>query len=258
MALTRVTAREVSGGHFRYFDFVMVAFVVILVLSNVVGAGKRAVVDLPGIGPWPFGAGILFFPLSYLLDDVLTEVYGYARARRVIWTGFVALAFLVLMEWTVVALPPAADWKGQPQYEYVFGLPPRLIDHFPFVSVGIGGRIALASLCAFWVGDLLNSYVLAKMKIWTSGRMLWTRTIGSTIVGEGADSLIFYPIAFYGAPDWPIQAMLMVMLSQFVLKVGWEVVLTPVTYAVVGFLKRKEGVDIYDEGTDFSPFHAGV
>ncbi|MFX7858047.1 VUT family protein, partial [Acinetobacter baumannii] len=123
-------------------------------------AGKRAVIDLPGYGAWPFGAGILFFPLSYLLDDVLTEVYGYARARRVIWVGFVALAFLVVMEWTVVALPPAADWTGQPQYEYVFGLPPHWVKTFPYISVGIGGRIAFASLCAFWVGDILNSYVL--------------------------------------------------------------------------------------------------
>jgi uncharacterized integral membrane protein (TIGR00697 family) len=256
--LKRVTAREMRGEHFRYFDFVMVAFVVILVLSNVVGAGKRAVIDLPGIGVWPFGAGILFFPISYVIDDVLTEVYGYARARRVIWTGFVALAFLVVMEWTVVALPPAADWTGQGHYEYVFGLPPHLIGTFPYISVGIGGRIAFASLCAFCVGDFLNSYVLARMKIWTEGRMLWTRTIGSTIIGEGADSLIFYPLAFYGLPDWPVAAMLMVMLSQFVLKVSWEVVLTPVTYAVVGFLKRAEGVDVYDRGTDFSPFHTSV
>lgn len=253
-----VTARELKGGHFRYYDFVMVAFVVILVLSNVVGAGKRSVVDLPWIGLRPFGAGILFFPISYVIDDVLTEVYGYARARRVIWTGFVALAFLVLMEWTVVALPPAADWNGQAQYEYVFGLPPHFINAFPFVSVGIGGRIAFASLCAFCIGDFLNSYVLAKMKIWTEGRILWTRTIGSTVIGEGADSIIFYPLAFYGLPDWPVHAMLAVMLSQFVLKVSWEVVLTPVTYAVVGFLKRAEGVDVYDRETDFSPFHAGV
>ncbi len=258
MQLKQVDAGDIRGAHFRYYDFVMTAFVVILVLSNVVGAGKRAVIDLPGIGLWPFGAGILFFPLSYILDDILTEVYGYARARRVIWAAFVALAFLVLMEWTVVALPPAADWTGQPQYEYVFGLPPHRIDAFPYVSVGIGGRIAFASLCAFWVGDLLNSYVLAKMKIWTQGKWLWTRTIGSTIVGEGADSLVFYPLAFYGLPDWPVGAMLMVMISQFVLKVGWEVVLTPVTYAIVGFLKKREGVDVYDRTTDFSPFHTSV
>ncbi|CAN5295996.1 queuosine precursor transporter [soil metagenome] len=256
--LKTVTATELRGRQFRYYDFVMVAFVVILVLSNVVGAGKRAVIDLPWIGLWPFGAGILFFPISYILDDVLTEVYGYARARRVVWVGFVALAFLVAMEWTTVALPPAADWKGQAHYEYVFGLPPHFVPAFPYVDVGIGGRIAFASLCAFWIGDLLNSYVLARMKILTEGKWLWTRTIGSTIVGEGADSLVFYPLAFYGLPDWPVQAMLMVMLSQFLLKVGWEVVLTPVTYAVVGFLKRREGIDVYDRGTDFSPFRAGV
>ena len=256
--LDKVVASDLRGRQFRYYDFVMVAFVVILVLSNVVGAGKRAVIDLPWIGLWPFGAGILFFPISYILDDVLTEVYGYARARRVVWAGFVALAFLVAMEWTTVALPPAADWGGQAHYEYVFGSPPHFVSAFPYVDVGIGGRIAFASLCAFWVGDLLNSYVLARMKILTEGKWLWTRTIGSTIVGEGADSLVFYPLAFYGLPDWPVQAMLMVMLSQFVLKVGWEVVLTPVTYAVVGFLKRREGIDVYDRGTDFSPFHAGV
>ena len=254
----KVTADALRGRQLRYYDLVAVAFVVILVLSNVVGAGKRAVVDLPLIGAWPFGAGILFFPLSYVLDDVLTEVYGYARARRVVWMGFVALMFLVLMEWTTVALPPASDWGGQAHYEYVFGLPPHAIAHFPYVDVGIGGRIALASLCAFWVGDLLNSYVLARLKIATGGRWLWTRTIGSTIVGEGADSLVFYPIAFYGLPDWPVDAMLMVMGTQFALKVGWEVLLTPLTYAVVGFLKRADGVDVYDEGTDFNPFHAAV
>ncbi len=243
MELKRVTARDVAGGHFRYFDLVMTAFVVILLLSNVVGAEKRSVIDLPGIGPWPFGAGILFFPISYVLDDILTEVYGYARARRVIWTGFAALAFMGVMEWTVVHLPVAPGWTGQPAYERVFGS---------------GWRIILASLAAFWVGDLLNSFVLAKMKIWTGGKYLWTRTIGSTIIGEGADSLIFYPVAFLGLADWPAHIMLMVMASQFVLKVSWEVILTPVTYAVVGFLKRREGVDVYDVGTDFSPFAGRV
>jgi len=241
--IARVDASTVSGGHFRYYDFVMVAFVVVLLLSNVVGAEKRSVINLPGIGPWPFGAGILFFPISYVIDDVLTEVYGYARARRVIWAGFVALLFLGVMEWTVVHLPVAEGWTGQAAYERVFGS---------------GWRIILASLCAFWAGDFLNSVVLAKMKIWTDGRWLWTRTIGSTIIGEGADSLVFYPLAFYGLPDWPIQAMLMVMASQFVLKVSWEAILTPVTYAVVGWLKRAEGVDVYDRGTNFSPFRARV
>jgi len=237
--LRQVEARSLHGARFRYFDFVMVAFVVVLLLSNVVGAEKRSFINLPGIGPWPFGAGILFFPISYVIDDVLTEVYGFARARRAIWAGFAALLFMAVMEWTVVHLPVAQGWTGQGAYERVFGS---------------GWRIILASMAAFFVGDFLNSVVLAKMKIWTRGRHLWTRTIGSTVVGEGADSLIFYPLAFYGLADWPVEILGAVMLSQFVLKVGWEALLTPVTYAVVGWLKRKEGVDVYDVGTDFTPF----
>jgi uncharacterized integral membrane protein (TIGR00697 family) len=241
--LRHVEARALQGARFRYFDLVLVAFVVILLLSNVIGAEKRSYLILPGIGAWPFGAGILFFPISYLIDDVLTEVYGYARARRAIWAGFAALLFMALMQWTVVHLPVAEGWTGQAAYERVFGS---------------GWRIILASMTAFCVGDFLNSVVLAKMKIWTEGKHLWTRTIGSTIIGEGADSLIFYPLAFYGAPDWPVAALGAVMLSQFILKVSWEVLLTPVTYAVVGWLKRKEGVDVYDVGTNFTPFSADV
>jgi len=241
--LRHVEARAMHGARFRYFDFVMVAFVVVLLLSNVVGAEKRSIVSLPGIGAWPFGAGILFFPISYVIDDVLTEVYGFARARRAIWAGFGALLFMVVMEQTVVRLPVAEGWTGQAAYERVFGS---------------GWRIIFASIAAFFVGDFLNSVVLAKMKIWTDGKYLWTRTIGSTIVGEGADSLIFYPLAFYGMPDWPVAALGAVMLSQFILKVSWEALLTPVTYAVVGWLKRKEGVDVYDVGTDFTPFSADV
>ena len=237
--LRHVEARTLHGARFRYFDFVMVAFVVVLLLSNVVGAEKRSYLNLPGIGPWPFGAGILFFPISYVIDDVLTEVYGFARARRAIWAGFAALLFMALMEQTVVHLPVAEGWTGQAAYERVFGS---------------GWRIIFASMAAFFVGDFLNSVVLAKMKIWTNGKMLWTRTIGSTIVGEGADSLIFYPLAFYGMADWPVSALGAVMLSQFILKVGWEALLTPVTYLVVGWLKRREGVDVYDVGTDFTPF----
>lgn len=234
-----VEAEALSGRQLRYFDFVMVAFVVILLLSNVLGAGKRAVVDLPFVGAWPFGAGILFFPVSYVIGDVMTEVYGYARARRCIWAGTAALLFMVLMAYVVVALPPDAGWTGQAAYEAVFGQVPRIV---------------LASICAFWAGEFANSFVLARMKVWTKGRLLWTRTIGSTIVGEGVDSLIFYPMAFYGAPDWPVHAMLAVMLSQFVLKVSWEVLLTPFTYLAVGFLKRREGMDVYDAHTDFTPF----
>jgi uncharacterized integral membrane protein (TIGR00697 family) len=236
-----VDAAALKGAPLRYFDFVMAAFVTILLLSNVIGAGKIATVTLPVFGPWPFGAGILFFPVSYVLGDVLTEVYGYARARRCIWAGFAAMLFMALMSWVVVALPPAAAWKGQAAYEAVFGQVPRIV---------------LASIAAFWAGEFANSFVLAKMKIWTGGRHLWSRTIGSTIVGEGVDSLIFYPLAFWGV--WEPRLLIVVLLMQWALKVGWEALLTPVTYAVVGFLKRREGIDVYDEGTDFTPFRARV
>jgi uncharacterized integral membrane protein (TIGR00697 family) len=241
--IRQVEGDALAQARFRYFDFVMAAFVAILLLSNVIGAGKRAEIELPLIGLWPFGAGILFFPLSYVIGDILTEVYGYARARRCIWAGFVATLFMAVMSWVVVALPPAADWPGQAAYESVFGQVPRIV---------------LASMVAFWVGEFANSYVLARLKLLTEGRHLWMRTIGSTIVGQGIDSLLFYPLAFYGAPGWPVEAMLWVMLSQFALKVGWEVLLTPVTYAVVGFLKRREGVDAYDRHTDFTPFRTQV
>jgi len=238
-----IDAGAVAGRQFRYFDFLMAAFVTILLLSNIIGAGKRSVIDLPWIGPWPFGAGILFFPVSYVLGDVLTEVYGYGRARRCVWAGFGALLFMVIMSVVVVALPPDSGWTGQAAYEAVFGQ---------------AWRIATASIIAFWAGEFANSFVMARMKILTRGRHLWTRTIGSTIIGEGIDSLIFYPIAFLGAVGWTGGQVMQVLLSQWALKVAWEVVLTPVTYAVVGFLKRREGVDIFDTATDFSPFRANV
>ena len=233
-APTPVTAKTVH--HFRHFDIVMAAFVAILLLSNVIGAAKVAT-----LGGWEFGAGILFFPLGYVIGDVLTEVYGYARARRCIWVGFAALLFMAFMSWVVVSLPPAPGWTGQAAYESVFGQVPRIV---------------LASIVAFWAGEFVNSIVLAKMKIWTRGEKLWTRTIGSTFVGQGVDSLIFYPLAFWGI--WETSQVLTVMVTNWALKVGWEVLLTPVTYAVVGWLKRSEGVDVFDEGTDFSVFKAGV
>jgi uncharacterized integral membrane protein (TIGR00697 family) len=235
-----VDARTLTGAHFRYFDFMMAAFVAIILLSNVLGAGKVAQVWLPVADRyWPFGAGILFFPVSYVLGDVLTEVYGYARARRVIWAGFAALLFMAFMSWVVVALPPAPEWKNQAAYETIFGQVPRIV---------------FSSIVAFWAGEFVNSYVLARMKVWTKGRHLWTRTIGSTIAGEGVDSLIFYPLAFWGAEGWTPDLVLKVLVTQWVLKVSWEVLLTPVTYVVVGFLKRREGVDVFDEHTDFTPF----
>ena len=241
--LKRIEGKAGSRRHYRYFDYLLAAFVAILLLSNIIGASKPSYFPLPGGGQWSFGAGVLFFPISYVIDDVLTEVYGYAHARRAIWCGFVALAFMAFMAWVVVSLPPAKDWPGQPAYEFVFGN---------------SWRIVLASMAAFWAGEFANSFVLAKMKIWTGGKYLWTRTIDSTIVGEGLDSVIFYPIAFYGLAGWPIQQLGEVVISQWLIKTTWEVVLTPVTYAVVGFLKRREGVDVYDSDTDFNPFGGGA
>lgn len=235
--IKHVEARDMGRARYRYFDFVLAAFVVVLLLSNVVGAEKRSFVTLPGIGAWPFGAGILFFPVSYVLGDVLTEVYGYANARRCVWMGFFALIFMAFMSFVVVAMPPADGWDGQAAYESVFGST---------------WRIVLASVTAFWAGEFVNSFVLAKMKILTGGKHLWSRTIGSTIFGQAVDSAIFYPIAFLGI--WTTGQVLTVMVTNWLLKVLWEVVLTPVTYAVVGWLKRREGTEVFDTGTDFSPF----
>jgi uncharacterized integral membrane protein (TIGR00697 family) len=228
-----------AAARFRYFPYVMAAFVAILLLSNIIGASKPSFVTLPNGKQWSFGAGVLFFPVSYIIGDVLTEVYGYANARRVIWTGFAALLFMAFMAAVVVALPPAADWPGQSAYEFVFGN---------------SWRIVLASMTAFWAGEFANSFVLAKMKVATGGRFLWMRTIGSTVVGQGLDSVIFYPLAFYGLAGWPIEQLGQVVVSQWLIKTGWEALLTPVTYLVVGFLKRREGVEVFDSQTDFSPF----
>ncbi len=234
------TAAALAGRQFRYYDFVMAAFVAILLLSNVIGAAKPAAIMLGG-KEWVFGAGILFFPLGYVIGDVLTEVYGFARARRVIWAGFAALLFMAFMSWVVVSLPPAAGWQGQAAYEAVFGQV---------------WRIVFASITAFWVGEFINSYVMARMKIMTKGKHLWARTIGSTLAGQGVDSMIFYPLAFWGV--WENSAVITVMFTNWGLKVLWEAVLTPVTYAVVGFLKKREGVDVFDAGTDFSPFKTQI
>lgn len=227
------------AGGYRYYDLVMAAFVAVLLCSNLVGPAKIAQIEVPLLGALTFGAGVLFFPISYVFGDILTEVYGYARARKVIWAGFGALIFASIMSATVVALPPAPGWQNQAAYEIAFGST---------------WRIALASLIAFWCGEFVNSYVLAKMKILTAGRWLWTRTIGSTIFGEGVDSLLFYPLAFYGTGLIPHEMLPKVMLAQFIAKVTVEVVLTPVTYKLVAVLKRAEQEDHYDNRTDFNPF----
>ena len=223
-----------AGRTYRYYDLIMAAFVTVLLCTNLISAPKRVTV-----GGFVFGAGVLFFPISYLFGDILTEVYGYARSRKVVWAGFGALAFASFMSWVVLSLPPAPTWKNQAAWETVFG--------------GTW-RIVIASMLGFFCGEFANSYTLARMKLITSGRFLWTRTIGSTIVGELVDSLIFYPIAFLGRPGWPPAVVVQVLFTNYALKVSWEAIATPLTYKIVGFLKRAEHEDYYDYGTDFTPF----
>ncbi|HYC09806.1 MAG TPA: queuosine precursor transporter, partial [Steroidobacteraceae bacterium] len=169
---------------YRYYDFILGAYVCVLLCANLIGPAKVSSVTLPLLGPRPFLAGVLFFPISYLFGDILTEVYGYARDRRAVWSGFAALAFAAFMAAVIVHLPPAEKWRShQAAVEEVFGNTPRIV---------------CASIIAFWCGSFVNSYVLAKMKIWTRGRWLWTRIIGSTVCGELVDTCLFYSIAFFG------------------------------------------------------------
>jgi len=225
--------------NYRYYDFVMAAFVTVLICSNLIGPAKIAQIEVPVFGTLTFGAGVLFFPVSYVFGDILTEVYGYARARKVIWSGFAGLAFASFMAAVVVALPPAPFWHHQDAYEIAFGSAPRIV---------------VASMVAYFCGEFVNSFVLAKMKLITQGRWLWTRTIGSTLFGEAVDSALFYPLAFYGSGIIPDDKLPLVMTAQFIVKVGVEVVLTPLTYKIVGALKRAENEDYYDRDTDFNPF----
>jgi uncharacterized integral membrane protein (TIGR00697 family) len=226
--------------NYKYYEFVMAAFVAVLLCSNFIGAAKQAVVTLPLVGTLTFGAGVLFFPISYIFGDILTEVYGYGRDRRVVWAGFGALVFASVMAWIVVHLPASDSafmQTYQGQLEGVFGN---------------AWRIAAGSMIAFWCGSFSNSYVMAKMKVSSNGKHLWMRTIGSTLVGELVDSSLFYFIAFYGI--WATGDVVKVALIQYLFKTGWEVVMTPVTYRIVGFLKRAENEDYFDKNTKFTPF----
>ena len=228
--------------NFKYYDLILGAYVCVLLCANLIGPGKQATVSLPLIGSVTFVAGVIFFPISYFFGDVLTEVYGYARDRRVVWSGFAALLFASLMSVVVVHLPPSASWRAnQPAAEAMFGSTPRII---------------AASVVAFWCGSFVNSFVLAKMKILTQGRWLWTRTIGSTLCGELVDSALFMSIAFAGT--MPRAELLGLMMTQYVLKSGWEVLSTPLTYWLVNFLKRAEHEDYYDRNTNFTPFSLRV
>jgi uncharacterized integral membrane protein (TIGR00697 family) len=231
------TAKALGTPHdhkkvFRYYDLILAAFVTVLLCANLIGAPK-----ICEVGGFSFGAGVLFFPISYIFGDVLTEVYGYARSRKVVWAGFGAMIFASFMSWFVLRLPPSPGWADQQAFETVFGGTPRLV---------------AASLTAYFIGEFTNSFVLAKMKIWSSGRFLWSRIVGSTVAGELVDSVIFYPIAFLGI--WPTHLVVKVMISNYAIKVGWEVLMYPFTAKVVNFLKRVEHEDYYDYDTDFTPF----
>lgn len=224
--------------NYKYYDLILGAYVCVLLCANLIGPSKVTTIQVPVFGDVTFVAGVLFFPFSYFFGDILTEVYGYARDRRCVWAGFGALLFASIMATVVVKLPPAGFWKDhQAAVEAIFGSTPRIIT---------------GSIIAFWCGSFINSFVLAKLKILTSGRWLWTRTIGSTLCGELVDSVLFYAIAFYGV--WTTEQLVGVTLTQYILKSSWEVIMTPATYKIVGFLKRVEQEDYYDRGTDFTPF----
>ncbi len=240
MSVEKIEKASALAAHrFRFYDFLMAATCVVIVCSNIIGAGKVA-----SIAGFSFGAGILFFPLSYVAGDVLTEVYGYARARRVIWAGFAAAAFSAAMAAFITWIPPAPDWNVD-----VGGISKQ--DAFA-LNFGQAPRIVAASCFAIWAGEITNSFVMAKMKVASGGKHLWRRTIGSTAAGQGVDTLVFYPLAFAGV--WSVELLMTVMTTNYFLKVAWEAALTPVTYRIVGFLKRAEGVDVFDKDTDFTPF----
>jgi len=227
---------------YKYYDLILGAYVCVLLCANLIGPAKVTTIEIPVIGAITFAAGVLFFPISYFFGDIMTEVYGYARDRRAVWTGFAALAFAAVMAFVIVKLPPADFQKDhQSAVEMIFGNTPRIV---------------MGSIIAFWCGSLVNSYILAKMKIWTQGKWLWTRTIGSTACGELVDSALFYVIAFYGV--WPNDQLVTVTITQYVLKTSWEVLATPLTYKIVNALKRAEHEDFYDRDTNFTPFRLKV
>jgi queuosine precursor transporter len=215
----------------KYFSVISSIFVAVLMISNTVA------VKLFSLGPFIFTGAILVFPISYIFGDILVEVYGYKNSRKIIWTGFFALTLMSLVYWIVGLLPPVPGWKGQEAYITILGFVPRIV---------------IASIFGFWAGEFSNAFVLAKLKIFTSGKKLWTRTIGSTIIGEGVDTCIFTFIGFFGII--PNQVLIIAIISGYSFKVFYEIIATPLTYRIVYFLKKQEGIDFYDYKTRFNPF----
>ena len=228
-----VTGRNAAGAprQYKYYDLLVSDFVAILLISNLVAP------KITAIGPFRLSGAQLLFPITYIFGDIFTEVYGYAASRRAIWMGFFASAVLAILGLIIVALPPAPGWNDQEVYAKIFGLVPRIV---------------IASLIAFWAGEFANAFLLARLKVMTKGRHLWMRTIASTAVGQLIDTVLVMVIIFGGTQPWPLIGNLIV--SGYLGKVLYEAAATPITYAVVNTLKRKEGVDVYDTETDFNPF----
>jgi queuosine precursor transporter len=230
-ARTEPVHRASDLRQFRHLDKLLLVFVTILLVSNIVAP------KLVRVGPFLFSGAQLLFPITYIFGDVFTEVYGYAASRRAIWSGFFASALLSLLSAIIIALPPAPDWHGQAAYEEVLGMTPRIF---------------VASLIAYWAGEFANSFVMARLKVAASGRYLWMRTIGSTMVGQAVDSALVMTIAFVGI--YSARQIITLIISGYLFKVIYEAAATPVTYLVVNTLKRHEGVDILDTDTNFNPF----
>ncbi len=222
---------------YRYLDLLTIGFVVVLLVSNLIGPKICQLGPLPLVGTMLVSGAQLLFPITYICGDVFTEVYGYAASRRAIWLGFFAMGLLAVMGQVAVALPAAPGWHDQQAFATVFGLVPRF---------------AIASLVAYWAGEFTNSYTLARLKLATGGRMLWTRTIGSTVTGQLVDTVVVILIAFWGVQ--PAGQMVRLILSSYLFKVVYEALATPLTYVVVGWLKRMEKIDTFDRGTNFNPF----
>jgi len=216
---------------YKYFTLLGGLFVAILLISNI------AAQKLIAVGPFVFTGGVILFPISYIFGDVLTEVYGYKRSRQIIWAGFIGNAILAVFVWILIELKPAPGWQLQEPFEKILGLVPRIV---------------LASIIAYWAGEFSNSFTLAKIKIWMSGKRLWIRTIGSTVVGEFVDTMLFVVIAFYGI--FPGSLLVKTIFSGYIFKVLYEILATPLTYLLVNKLKRVEELDVYDKGTNFNPF----
>lgn len=225
---------------YRYLDMLTTVFVVVLLVSNLVAQKVCAFGPVFGIGPFYTSGALLLFPVTYIFGDIFTEVYGFASSRRAIWLGFFGTALLYGLSAAVIALPGAPGWNNQQAFATVFGFIPRML---------------AASLVAYWVGEFANSYTMAKLKILTNGRKLWTRTVGSTIVGQGVDTVLVITLTFGGV--YPGPTLFKIIWQGYLAKVAYEVIATPITYLVIGWLKRTEHADAFDRSISFNPFHLG-